>query len=274
MACSPFTIRVMSQTDAGEDDTLEIKHFAAVIVFGVSFRLNRRAETSRATLFRRGKVMESLKNMTQLLHLVLPQSQPPAPEPVTVTLVAISEETPLAHFAAALTESFAKLGSTKRINLPLFRQSQTCSFAARDDQQWIDLQSRGRRFVVFQTHTQAQAWTELGVQRADVVLLVGKLGANPAPGRVERLLQHLLAEQPETRVELVLLSDGETSPLASASPWLTARKVTAHHYINLKGQQDLDRLAHSLSQRGSVATPSVSGGNWNWNTDSLARVYA
>ena len=219
--------------------------------------------------------MESLKNITQLLHLVLPQSQPPAPEPITVTLVAISDETPLADFAVALTEAFAKLGSTKRIHLPLFRQSQTCSFAARDDQQWIDLQSRGRRFVVYQTHPQAQAWTELGVQRANVVLLVGRLGANPAPGRVERLLQHLLAEQPETRVELVLLSDGETTGLESASgPWLTARKVMAHHCINLKRHQNFDRLAHSLSQRDSAAPPSASGGNWNWATDSLARVYA
>lgn len=222
--------------------------------------------------------MENVHQITKCLHLLLPQTELLRPKPVTITLVAISDDAPLAQFAAALTEALAKIGSTKRINLSLFRQSQSRSFTAHDDQQWIDIQTHGRRFVLFQTHPQAQGWTELGVQRANIVLLVGKLGANPSPNRTERLMRHLLAEQPDTRVELVLLSDGETTQLRSPSAWLAGRKVAAHHCINLKGLRDFDRLAHSLGRPGNEAAknslPPVSGGNWNWNTDSLARVYA
>lgn len=234
--------------------------------------------------------MKTVRQIAQSLTLMLPHNEPDRPAPVTITLVATSEDVPLAQFATALTEALAGIGSTKRINLSLFRQSQSHSFAASDDQQWMDIQTRGRRFVLFQTHPQAQAWTELGVQRANIVLLVGKFGANPAPCRTERLIQHLLAGQPDTRVELVLLSDGETAQLDDASVWLAERKVTAHHYVNLKVPQDFDRLARSFAQvswqmsrqafrlpEGEAtgkSIPSVSSGNWHWSTDSLARVYA
>jgi hypothetical protein len=218
--------------------------------------------------------MKTVHQIAQCLTLMLPQNEQPRPKPVTITLVATSEEVPLAQFATALTEACAKLGSTKRINLSLFRQSQSRSFAACDDLHWIDVQSHGRRFVIFQMHPQAQAWTELGVQRADVVLLVGKFGASPAHGRSERLIQHLLAEQPNTRVELVLLSDGETTQLASESEWLAGRRVTAQHYVNLKGQRDFDRLACSFKRSDNETPQSISSGNWHWDTDSMARVYA
>jgi hypothetical protein len=136
------------------------------------------------------------------------------------------------------------------------------------------VQSQGRRFVIFQTHPQAQGWTELGVQRADLVLLVGKFGASPALGRTERLIQYLLAEQPNTRVELVLLSNADTTQLASGNAWLAGRKVTAHHYVSLKGQRDFDRLAGSFTRSDNETPQSISSGNWHWDTDSLARVYA
>jgi hypothetical protein len=218
--------------------------------------------------------MKTVHQIAQCLTLMLPQNEQPRPKPITITLVATSEDVPLAQFSAALTEACARLGSTKRINLSLFRRSQSRSFAACDDLHWIDVQSHGRRFVIFQTHPQAQGWTELGVQRADVVLLVGKFGASSAQGRSERLIQHLLDQQPDTRVELVLLSDGETTQSGTESTWLAGRKVTAHRYINLKGPRDFDRLAGSFTWPDNETLQSTSSGNWHWDTDSMARVYA
>jgi NTE family protein/lysophospholipid hydrolase len=81
---------------------------------------------------------------------------------------------------------------------------------------------------------------------ADRVLIVGRAGADPAPGDVERAFNKLGLK---TRAELVLVHPDATERPPGTLAWLEQRHATAHHHVRLGNDRDLRRVARRAAGR-------------------------
>lgn len=113
--------------------------------------------------------------------------------------------------------------------------------------EWISGLEHRHALVVYLADPAAPAWTARCFREADVMLLVGADGADPAVSDLERRLLpegHRLGD-----VELVLLHDGASTTYRGTERWLTPRRVRRHHHVRTRETGDYARLARFLLGR-------------------------
>jgi predicted acylesterase/phospholipase RssA/CRP-like cAMP-binding protein len=119
---------------------------------------------------------------------------------------------------------------------------------------WLDRVEHDADLTVYVGDSAHPEWTQRCLRQADLVLLVGSAGADPAPTPRER------PEASWARRHLVLLHrDGSAMPSGTAR-WLDPRPdLAAHHHVRLDRPTDVDRLARRITGR-SVALVLGGGG--------------
>jgi NTE family protein/lysophospholipid hydrolase len=111
---------------------------------------------------------------------------------------------------------------------------------------WLSAQEREHGFVVLEADGEWTPWTRRVLRQADRLLIVGRAGDDPAPGRVE---QAATESGLTARSELVLVQADDCAQPAGTNAWLARRKVAAHHHVRLGRDADLRRLARRVSGR-------------------------
>jgi predicted acylesterase/phospholipase RssA/CRP-like cAMP-binding protein len=102
------------------------------------------------------------------------------------------------------------------------------------------------RFLLYVASPSADAWSQLAVRHADLVLLVARDGASAAlrPWETELFDERRGAG---IRRALVLLHEGAPATLRGTGAWLEARRPDFHLHVREGVPGDFDRLARVLS---------------------------
>jgi lysophospholipid hydrolase len=108
---------------------------------------------------------------------------------------------------------------------------------------WIQEQERSYRHILFVADAEWSNWSQRCLAHADVILLVGRPGADSTPGRMEK------ACHPRTRQELVLLHPAGTVMPVGTEQWLEPRSVVTHHHVREDDAAHWQRLARRLTGR-------------------------
>jgi hypothetical protein len=88
----------------------------------------------------------------------------------------------------------------------------------------------------------------MALHNADLILLVGQAGADPAPRSWERQAFDE-ANAPVARRALVLWHEQHGETLSGTAAWLAPRKLDFHLHVRSGLQGDLDRLARIIAGR-------------------------
>jgi len=175
--------------------------------------------------------------------------------PVTFALIGAGPDVPLAAFGERLAQTLAAFGRTQKLDAaevdrllakPGIAQSGDDNVVHESLNQWLGAQESGHAAVVFVADAQVSPWTRRCLMHADRVLIVGRAGADAAPGPVERAF-HALGLK--TRAELVLLHPDATERPTGTLAWLEQRNVVTHHHVRLGNDRDLRRVARRASGR-------------------------
>lgn len=175
--------------------------------------------------------------------------------PVTFAVIAAGPDVPLGTFGERLAQTLAAFGRTQKLDAaevdrllakPGIAQSGDDNVVHESLNQWLGAQESGHAAVVFVADAQMSPWTRRCLMHADRVLIVGRAGADPAPGPVERAFHELGLK---TRAELVLLHPDATEQPAGTLAWLEQRSVVTHHHVRLGNDRDLRRVARRASGR-------------------------
>ncbi|CAG1006060.1 putative NTE family protein [Burkholderiales bacterium] len=174
--------------------------------------------------------------------------------PVTLALIPAGPGVPLRAFADRLTAALRRGGDVLRVGSadvdrhmarPGIAQSADGDDAHGSIVAWLSAQEREHRHVVLEADAEWTAWTRRCLRQADRVLVVGRAGDDPAPGRVESEAAAGFAP----RRELVLLQSDDCRLPAGTARWLAPRDVAAHHHVRLGNDGDVERLARRVSAR-------------------------
>ena len=175
--------------------------------------------------------------------------------PVTFAVIAAGPDVPLGTFGERLAQTLAAFGRTQKLDAaevdrllakPGIAQSGDDNVVHESLNQWLGAQESGHAAVVFVADAQMSPWTRRCLMHADRVLIVGRAGADPAPGPVERAFHELGLK---TRAELVLLHPDATEQPTGTLAWLEQRSVVTHHHVRLGNDRDLRRVARRASGR-------------------------
>jgi NTE family protein/lysophospholipid hydrolase len=109
---------------------------------------------------------------------------------------------------------------------------------------WLSAQEREHRFLVLQADSEWTPWTRRVLRQADRVLVVGRGGDDPTPGRIESAATEMGVT---SRRELVLLQADDCTQPSGTLAWLGSRTLGAHHHVRLGRDDDIERLARRLS---------------------------
>ncbi len=170
-------------------------------------------------------------------------------------VVPAGPDVPVGEFARRLTQALSPAGDTLRLaaadvdkllGKPSAAQSVDDSVGHASLVAWLSEQERLNRFVILEADAGLTPWTRRCLRQADHVLVVGRAGANPAPGEIEAALGVLGLK---ARVELVLLHPDSTEWPSNTGAWLAPRRIHAHHHARLANNGDLRRLARRLTDR-------------------------
>ena len=175
--------------------------------------------------------------------------------PVTFAVIAAGPDVPLGTFGERLAQTLAAFGRTQKLDAaevdrllakPGIAQSGDDNVVHESLNQWLGAQESGHAAVVFVADAQMSPWTRRCLMHADRVLIVGRAGADPAPGPVERAFHELGLK---TRAELVLLHPDATEQPDRHAGVARARNVVTHHHVRLGNDRDLRRVARRASGR-------------------------
>ena len=197
----------------------------------------------------------------RLRHSVRGPSRASAPH--AFALIPAGSGEPLAAFAARLSDALGTQGSvlhlTSRDVDRLLAKPGIAQCGEEDTVHesvvaWLSAQEREHKFVVLEADADWTPWTRRVLRQADRVLIVGRAGDDPVPGRVEVAATEMGLT---ARSELVLLQEDDCEQPAGTAAWLSPRHVAAHHHVRLGRDGDVGRLARRVS---GCATGLVLGG--------------
>jgi predicted acylesterase/phospholipase RssA/CRP-like cAMP-binding protein len=181
----------------------------------------------------------------------------------TFALMPARGDVPLAQFSRCLRDALGQHDSTvllssadvdRMLAKPGIAQSGDDTVIHEAIVAWMSHQERESGHLLLQADPEWTPWTRRCLRQADRVLIVARAGDDPAPGPMEAAY-HVAGMQ--VRCELVLVhADSIVAPTGTA-PWLTARRLAAHHHVRLGNARDISRLARRVSGR---ATGLVLGG--------------
>jgi NTE family protein/lysophospholipid hydrolase len=183
---------------------------------------------------------------------------------MTVALVPLHRDLPVAVLAERLAEALGSLGMTLRLDADRVDRLYGKPGVAQTPEDhatnlvlsaWLSEREHSHSFIVYEAELDETPWTRRCLRRADCLLLVAGTGFDPVPDSREMALRRLA---PQARAELVLLHSKDTPRPQSTSAWLAQRQVAAHHHVRLSLSGDVERLARRLA--GQAHGLVLSGG--------------
>jgi NTE family protein/lysophospholipid hydrolase len=189
----------------------------------------------------------------RLRHSVHHAPRPAAPN--AFALIAAGPGVPLGPFAVRLADALRAHGTVLKLasaDVDRLLAKRGISQCADHDVvhesivAWLSAQEREHRFVVLEADAEWTPWTRRVLRQADRVLVVGRAGDDPAPGRIEAAAAEIGVT---SRRELVLLQSDDCAQPSGTRAWLAPRSLGAHHHIRLGRDDDIARLARRLSGR-------------------------
>ncbi len=181
------------------------------------------------------------------------------PGAVNVALVPADPRVPLAELAGRLRGALACADRTALVNsrslaseLPAMENIAQAS----DDSPlhlglatWLeDLEAR-HDYVLYECDAEATPWTRRCIGQADQVLIVGRTGDDPAPGKIER---EWLAETDDVLAApqtLILIHPNGNNLPSGTLAWLEERRLAGHVHLRWDCDDDFARLARIISRR-------------------------
>jgi NTE family protein len=173
----------------------------------------------------------------RLRHSVQHATRPAAPN--AFALIPASPGVPLDAFAKRFAEALRAHGTVLKLASPdvdrLLAKRGISQCADHDIVHesivaWLSTQEREHRFVVLVADAEWTPWTRRVLRQADRVLVVGRAGDDPAPGRIESGAADMGVT---SRRELVLLQADDCAQPSGTLAWLTPRTLGAHHHVRL-----------------------------------------
>jgi predicted acylesterase/phospholipase RssA/CRP-like cAMP-binding protein len=174
----------------------------------------------------------------------------------SIALVAGEPGFPLDEFADRLARHIGEHGRTLRLSsgtvdsaLGHLGAAQTLSGGSANSRMvlWLGEQELKHRYLLFQTDPSPSAWSARCIRQADRIVVLGRAGADPQPGPLERSLVGSSTRQP---VSLVLLREAGAAPPAGTEEWLRPRSVNALYHVREGNDADYARLARLISGTG------------------------
>ena len=110
---------------------------------------------------------------------------------------------------------------------------------------WLQNREESSRFVIYRADPSYSPWTERCAGQADLVMFVGRGGADPRPGAIEaRLAERWRTSRAPRRVLVLVHESGEPTGTAR---WLAHRSVDEHFHVRRGSRPDCARLARVLA---------------------------
>ena len=200
-------------------------------------------------------MMEIARRAVSRLRHASRQHMERSSRPVTFAVIPAGTDAAFAAFGDRLAGTLGSFGRTlmlgsadvdRLLAKPGIAQIADNTVAHESLNTWLGTQENGHDAVVYVADAQMSAWTHRCLMHADRVLIVGRAGADPAPGPVERAFRELGLK---TRAELVLIHPDGTERPTGTLAWLAARDVHTHHHVRIGNDRDLRRAARRVSGR-------------------------
>ena len=112
---------------------------------------------------------------------------------------------------------------------------------------WLNEVERTARFVIHETSARRPGWVARSASRADLIVLLGRGGGDPAVSAFERAVAAAEGDCPAPRF-LVLLHEDDSPPLRTAA-WLQARILSRHLHVRRSRPDDVARVARFIAGR-------------------------
>jgi predicted acylesterase/phospholipase RssA/CRP-like cAMP-binding protein len=114
---------------------------------------------------------------------------------------------------------------------------------------WLAQMESGYEVIVYEADGEPGAWTDACVRQADVVLLVGDARGSPHLRPVEQAIAERRRDVPH-RTHLVLVHPAGTRDPRGTRHWRAPRTPERHHHAAEDSDDDIDRIARLLLNRG------------------------
>jgi NTE family protein/lysophospholipid hydrolase len=177
-----------------------------------------------------------------------------SPRATNFAIVPTGPDVPLSKFGRRLAATLGAFGETLHMSAERFDRayggtvSQTSQSHAANLvlTAWLNEREREYRYIVYETDASWSPWTRRCLRQADMILLVGQAGSDPARGEIEVAMQRPAGDR---RTELVLLHPTDAQYPEGTALWLEKRHVRAHHHVRANNDRDMDRLVRRITGR-------------------------
>jgi predicted acylesterase/phospholipase RssA/CRP-like cAMP-binding protein len=177
--------------------------------------------------------------------------------PVTnIAVVPLDDHVDSGDFCRRLSSALAAVGTVEHLNaerIDAHLQHPGLADAPEDGADaarlaaWLNEVERRARFVVHETVARHPGWVARSASRADLVVLVGRAGGDPALSAIERLVAQQEGDCPAPRL-LVLLHEGNALPSGTAA-WLGRRTIARHLHVRRSQPNEIGRVARFIAGR-------------------------
>jgi NTE family protein len=168
------------------------------------------------------------------------RAPPPDPRPRTVTLIRAGGSELPPGFIVGLTRAFRRHNRIMLVRPEMAKAVLPPSVRIDSTEATRALNALEAKcdYVLFVAEPELSPWSEKAIRQADLVLAIGRHGADATPNALERRAAELL---PPDAQRLVLLHDTH-APIRGTSRWLAGRNVAMHHHVALDNVGDVERL--------------------------------
>ena len=208
---------------------------------------------------------------SMLVTLARRVSQPPARRrptaaPVNIVVLPAGRDAPVRQFAEALRDfmdgyvptalvSASSVASALGATITDAHPSSRLGVALHEH---LSALEERHDHVIFLADEDPTPWTDKCVREADLILLVGRAGTDPARNVLEDRVFDPTHSLTAPRVHLVLLESAAERTPVGTEPWLRQRSVEMCHHLHLDWQSHFARLARFLM--GAPVGLVLSGG--------------
>jgi len=165
---------------------------------------------------------------------------PPDPRPRTIALIRAGSGTIPPQFIRLLVSVFTAESKVRLVGRREARDTLAAGtpFEGPEAIQALNALETTSDYVIFFTDNEPTPWSEKAIRQADLILLVGMHGSDPALNPLEKLAAEFV---PADARRLVLLHP-KHGLVKGTARWLAERKVNMHHHVALDGKGDVERL--------------------------------